>query len=103
MGLFPRALLRRGPFEGPDRTLRLLQVTARYFPYMGGVETHVYEVSRRMAEAGVHVTVLTSDPSGRLPVHEEKDGVHIQRVRAWPAERDYYFAPGVYPVIARGN
>ena len=85
------------------RPLRVLQVTARYFPLMGGVETHVYEVSRRMAASGIDVTVLTSDPSGRLPVREEKDGVHVRRVRAWPAERDYYFAPGVYPIITHGN
>ena len=39
--------------------LRLLMVTPRYFPYVGGVETHVYEVARRLADVGVEVTVLT--------------------------------------------
>ncbi|HEX6608664.1 MAG TPA: glycosyltransferase, partial [Chloroflexia bacterium] len=86
-----------------DRPLRVLQVTARYFPYMGGVETHVYEVSRRLAASGVDVTVLTSDPTDRLPAQEEVDGVQIRRVRAWPAERDYYFAPGIYSQIRSGS
>ena len=85
------------------RPLRVLLVTARYFPDMGGVETHVYEVARRMAQAGVDVTVLATDRTGRLPAHEETEGVHVRRVRAWPANRDYYFAPGVYRVVARGN
>jgi glycogen synthase len=83
--------------------LRVLLVTARYFPYMGGVENHVYQVARRLGHVGVDVTVLTTDPSGRLPAIEQLDGVKIQRVRAWPAKRDYYFAPGIYRVITRGS
>lgn len=83
------------------RTLRVLMVTARYFPFMGGIETHVHEVGKRLAAAGVDVTVLTTDPGGRLPAREYIDRVHIRRVRAWPGRRDYYFAPGVARAIAR--
>lgn len=93
-------------YKGPGaagESIRVLQVTARYFPYMGGVETHVYEVSRRMASAGLEVSVLTSDPSGKLPAREVTEGVRIRRVRAWPANRDYYFAPGIYREIMRGD
>lgn len=86
----------------PD-TPRVLLVTARYFPFMGGVENHVYQVARRLAARGVTVTVLTTDPSGRLPAEEEREGVRIRRVRAWPANRDYYFAPGIYRAIVRGR
>jgi hypothetical protein len=32
--------------------LRVLLVTARYFPFSGGIETHVYEVARRLARKG---------------------------------------------------
>jgi glycosyltransferase involved in cell wall biosynthesis len=56
-----------------------------------------------MAQAGHDVTVLTSDPGGKLPVREEVEGVHVRRVRAWPADRDYYFAPGIYREIVRGR
>jgi glycogen synthase len=82
--------------------LRVIQVTPRYHPYAGGVETHVWEVSRRLARRGVAITVLTTDPSGRLPSREIIDGVEILRVRAWPGDRDYYFAPGIYRVIRTG-
>jgi glycosyltransferase involved in cell wall biosynthesis len=92
----------RKPLQEP-RDLRVLQVTANYFPFMGGVETHVYEVSRRMAAEGVDVTVLTSDRTGELPSSEEEGGVKIRRVRAWPRSRDYFFAPGVYREIVRGD
>jgi glycosyltransferase involved in cell wall biosynthesis len=83
--------------------LRVLLVAARYFPYMGGVETHVYEVGQRLVKAGVKVTVLTTDVSGRLPVFEESEGMRIFRVRAWPANKDYYFAPGIYRFMTRGR
>ena len=85
------------------RPLRVLMVPARYFPYMGGVETHVYEVGRRLARAGIEVTVLTTDLSGQLPPAEELEGVQVHRVRAWPSNKDYYFAPGIYRFILQGR
>src|SRR5581483_3758019 len=81
----------------------ILQVTPRYFPDTGGVETHVYEVARRLVPLGFTVEVLATDRSGRLPPIEENDGVLIRRVRAWPSERDYYFAPDVYREVAQGS
>lgn len=91
------------PSLSEPRPLRVLFVTARYFPYMGGVENHVYEVTRRLVQADIDVTVLTTDPDRQLPSTEQLDGVKIQRVPAWPAKRDYYFAPGMYPLITKGN
>jgi glycosyltransferase involved in cell wall biosynthesis len=83
-----------------SKPIRILMVTPRYFPDMGGVETHVAEVSRRLARAGADVSILTTDRTGRLPASEQIDGVTIRRVRAWPAQRDYYFAPGIARVMA---
>lgn len=91
------------PPAAEARALRVLLATPRYFPYMGGVENHVYQVARRLAHAGVDVTVLTADPGGRLPANEQQDGVKIRRVRAWPAQRDYYFAPDMYRLIRHGH
>ncbi|QIG43364.1 glycosyltransferase family 4 protein [Nocardioides anomalus] len=70
---------------------------------MGGIETHVAEVARRLVERGeFDVTVLATDRSGRLPRDEVRDGVRVLRRRSWPAEKDFYFAPGVGRVVARG-
>ncbi|MFN8464431.1 MAG: glycosyltransferase family 4 protein [Caldilineaceae bacterium] len=79
--------------------MRLLMVTPRYFPLMGGVETHVHEVARRLARRGVDVTVLTTNPAGELPSVEDVEGVMIRRVPAWPADRDYYFAPEIGRIV----
>jgi glycosyltransferase involved in cell wall biosynthesis len=78
-------------------------VSFRYLPFMGGVELHVDQVARRLAARGVDITILTTDPTGTLPTEEHLDGVHVRRVRAWPANRDYYFAPRIYTEIARGH
>lgn len=83
--------------------LRVLMPTPRYFPSVGGVETHVHQVSQRLAHLGVAVTVLTTDTTGELPPREQAGTVTIVRVRAWPKERDWYFAPAIHRVIAQGG
>ena len=85
--------------EDGRKDLRVLQVTARYLPYIGGVENHVYQVSKRLVQNGVEVTVLTTDPENKLPAYETREGVKILRVRAWPAKKDFYFAPEIFPKI----
>jgi glycosyltransferase involved in cell wall biosynthesis len=78
-------------------------VAARYRPFVGGIELHVDEVARRLAALGVELTILTTDPTGALPAVEDINEVRVRRVRAWPAKRDYYFAPHLYREISRGS
>lgn len=82
--------------------LRILMVTPRYLPYMGGVENHVYQVARRLVQAGVDITVLTTDPSQQLPMVEQMEGINVRRIAAYPARRDYHFAPALSGLIRRG-
>lgn len=70
---------------------------------MGGTETHVDEVSARLAERGHQVTVITTDPSNELPKNEVRRGFGVRRRRAWPRNRDWYFSPGIFFEIARGK
>lgn len=86
-----------------QRRFRLLEVTPRFYPHMGGIETHVYEVSRRFAQTGIDVTVLTTDPGGELQPEEYVEGVRVLRVRAYPADRDYYYAPAMAQIIRNGS
>jgi glycosyltransferase involved in cell wall biosynthesis len=84
----------------PQRPLRVLMVCPRFLPETGGTETHVYEVSRRLAAlGGFDITVLTTDRSRRLPRQEVVEGIAVLRVPAWPRGRDYYLAPGIATVI----
>ena len=83
---------------------RVLLVAASFLPALGGLETHVYEVTKRMAKRGdLELTVLTTDRSGALPAKEEYEGFTVHRCRAYPRRRDYYFAPAIYYHISRGH
>jgi glycosyltransferase involved in cell wall biosynthesis len=85
------------PDLGP--ALRILVVTPRYLPLLGGTEVHTRETSVRIASAGHQVTVLTADAGEGLAAEECRDGVHVVRVPAWPRQRDYYLAPQLTRVI----
>ncbi len=91
---------------GETSRLNVLMVTTRYFPYMGGIETHVYEVGRRLASRGISVTILTTVPytsATPLPGEEVIEEMRIIRVRAWPAQRDYCITPKIFSVIKYGT
>ena len=84
-------------------TLRVLQVPTAWFPSVGGVETHVSEMASRLPARGVNVEVLTTDLSGELPAHDVHDGIRVRRVRAYPAQRDWRFAPGIDAAMGEGE
>jgi glycosyltransferase involved in cell wall biosynthesis len=83
--------------------LRIAMVSARCFPHMGGIEAHVHEVSLRLLNFGHEVTVLTTDPAGKLRRDEMARGVRIIRVPAWPPNPDYCLAPAIYREIKSGS
>ena len=70
--------------------MRILQVCQRYYPYIGGLETHVRQISERLSRKGFEVEVLTTDPSGRLPSDEMVNGLRIMRFKSWAPNEAYY-------------
>jgi glycosyltransferase involved in cell wall biosynthesis len=70
----------------------LAQICPRYCPYIGGVETHVKEVSERLVERGFKIEVLTTDPSGKLAREEIINGVRVKRFKSWAPNESYYFS-----------
>lgn len=84
-------------------SVRVAMVTARYPPYLGGVETHVREVGRRIAAQGLDVTVLTTDLSGDLPPVEEDGPLSVHRFGAWPRKADFYISPAIVSQIRSGG
>ena len=86
------------------RPIRVLQVVQRFYPELGGLETHVAEVTARLEDLpDIEVTILTTDRSGRLPREEIVNGVRVLRRRSYPENKDYYFSPGLIRVIRRGG
>lgn len=72
----------------------MLFVTPRYAPFVGGIETHVSEVGRRLAAHGFEITVLTVDPLRTLPPEEDRGVERIIRVGSTGG--DLYWSPELY-------
>ncbi len=67
-------------------------MSPRYPPYVGGVETHVTELATRAEAHYGHVSVVTTDPSGRLPKTQRGDhGPTVYRIRAFAPRENYHF------------
>jgi glycosyltransferase involved in cell wall biosynthesis len=72
--------------------LKIAYVSHLYPPYLGGVERYVRAIATRMADRH-DVSVITTDPSGRLPKSEEINGVTIRRFRSWAFGESVYHSP----------
>ncbi|TIC86688.1 glycosyltransferase family 4 protein [Nocardioides sp. GY 10127] len=70
-------------------------VSTRAQPDLGGIESHVAEVARRLAARGWELEVLTTDRTGDLLRTERTDGYVVRRYRAYPRTRDWYASPGL--------
>lgn len=92
-----------GAEEPRTRPLRVAMVTARAVPEIGGIESHVAEVSRRLVADGADVTVLATDRSGALPREERVDGVPVRRFPAYPRRRDWYLSPRLAAALVNGR
>ncbi len=82
--------------------MRIAQVCPRFYPHIGGVETHVYEIARRLVK-DFEVEVLTTDPTGRLPEFEEIDGITVRRFKSFAPQEAYYFSLDLYKYLKRNE
>jgi len=70
--------------------LRVVQVCPRYHPYIGGVETHVKEISERLVRKSIEIEVVTTDPKGALPEYQIINNVAVKRFKSWAPNEAYY-------------
>ncbi len=76
--------------------MKIIQVCPRYYPNIGGVETHVKEISEMLVYKGFEVEVVCTDPTGKLPKKEILNGVKITRFWAFAPGEAYFFSPAMY-------
>ncbi len=60
--------------------MRILQTPVRFYPYTGGVENYVLNLSRELVKAGCEVVVMCAAEGGS-PGRETIDGIEVIRVR----------------------
>ncbi|RXA19354.1 glycosyltransferase family 1 protein [Methanosarcina sp. MSH10X1] len=81
--------------------MKIAQICPRYSPDIGGVETHVKEISERLVRAGHDVEVITTDPTGKLNKKETINGVKVIRFGSFAPGNAYYFAPQIYTYLKK--
>jgi glycosyltransferase involved in cell wall biosynthesis len=82
--------------------MKILQVCPRYYPYIGGIEEHVRNISQRLSK--IHdVTVCTTDPSGKLPREEIINRVNVKRFKSWAPNESYHFSRGLKKYLIKNS
>ena len=83
--------------------MSIAQVCPRYHPYIGGIETHVQEISQRLSKKGLDIEVLTTDPSKKLSQEEEINGIKIRRFQSWTPNEAYYFSSSLKDFLQQNS
>jgi glycosyltransferase involved in cell wall biosynthesis len=71
--------------------MKICLVNALFYPFSGGVEKHMYELSRELVRQDVDVTVVTARIAGTA-AYEELEGVKVHRIPCLSVN-----IPGLYP------
>lgn len=78
------------------RLPRVLFLTESFWPVLGGGETHIRDLARRLVAAGFGAEVVTRRVDASWPAEEELDGVAVRRVGPSGAGRG-----GKYAMVPR--
>ncbi|UCE96881.1 MAG: glycosyltransferase family 4 protein [Candidatus Bathyarchaeota archaeon] len=81
--------------------MQVLQVTPRYLPNLGGVETFVARLSELLVEKGCPVTVYSLDLDMRVAKEQSVNGVHVRRFKPLVGDPLYLPPPSFIKAIKR--
>lgn len=81
--------------------MRIALVSAHYAPFAGGVESHVEEIAKRLADRGETVEVLTHHDSPGLPDNELREGVLVRRHKVPVTSQHFALSPALWATLRR--
>lgn len=81
--------------------MKIIQVCSKYYPDIGGIETHVKELSEALVKKGNEVEVVCTYSSHKLPEKDIINGVKITRFLAFAPGEAYFFSPAMYFYLKR--
>lgn len=76
--------------------MKIVHACNRYYPYFGGLETHVQNISEKMVQQGHEVHVYSTDPSGKLPAEEQINGINVHRFKCFAPNDSYFLSTDLY-------
>jgi glycosyltransferase involved in cell wall biosynthesis len=77
-------------------SMKIVHTCNRYYPYFGGLESHVQNISEKMVQLGHQVSVYSTDPTGLLPPSEVLNGVNVRRFKCFAPKDSYFFSTKLY-------
>jgi glycosyltransferase involved in cell wall biosynthesis len=83
--------------------MKILQITPRYPPHTGGVETHVAAISERLVARGHDVTVFAADAGSAVSRREVRNGVRVRRFRGFAPGGAFHVAPKIAAAVGRAD
>ena len=81
--------------------MRIAIVCAHYAPFAGGVESHVEEIAKRLADRGETVEILTHHDDPDLPDTEMREGVLVRRHKVPVPSQHFGISPAVWATLVR--
>ncbi len=82
--------------------MKILQVSSLFPPHIGGIEHHVWSLSKRLAEEGQDVTVYTSNvPKSKK--YEVVSGIKIHRFYSLFSPLNNQITPGLFYKLIKEN
>lgn len=60
--------------------MHILQTPVRFHPHIGGVETYVHDLSKKLIELGHDVSVVCAKVNPETDSHEQIDGIDVHRL-----------------------
>jgi glycosyltransferase involved in cell wall biosynthesis len=80
--------------------MKIAYVCPQYPPYLGGVEKYVHAIATRLGDHH-DVSVITTDPSGKLPKCERIDSVWIRRFPSWAFSESVYHSTEMFRYLRK--
>lgn len=71
-------------------TKKILFVTPRYYPYIGGVEYVVKSVAERLVRKGFHVSILAGDPNIKVMQVDMINDIKVYRWPVWVIKESFH-------------
>lgn len=81
--------------------MKIIEVCPRYHPFIGGIETHVREISERIKKRGHDIEIFTTDPTGKLPRVEMINDIRVSRFKSFAPNESYFFTHQLYSALKK--
>lgn len=84
--------------------MKIVQVTHRFPPSIGGIEMHVLDISTGLVNNGIDVEILSADLDEKKNNEKEKiEGISVKRFRSFAPDESFYISPQIYFYLKKNH